>query len=115
MQWAQGTKGVIRNRKSRKDRKYNGHVLSVRPRFTTSDYPFCILWPLYCLSFLDFVLSVIPRFTTSDNPFGILWPLCGQTIEEGKTIQWPQDTKGIIRSRKSRTDRQYNGHKIQKG
>ena len=50
-------------------------VLSVLPRFTTSDYPFGILWPLYCLSFLDFVLSVIPRFTTSDYPFGILWPL----------------------------------------
>ena len=39
----------------------------------------------------------------------------GQTIEEGKTIQWPQDTKGVIRSRKSRRERQYNGHKIQKG
>ena len=51
-------------------------VLSVLPRFTTSDYPFGILWPLYCLSLLDFVLSVIPRFTTSDYPFGILWPLC---------------------------------------
>ena len=79
-------------------------VLSVLPRFTTSDYPFGILWPLYflsfldlrllitplvscghcivchssilyCLSFLDFVLYVIPRFTTSDYPFGILWPL----------------------------------------
>jgi hypothetical protein len=79
-------------------------VLSVLPRFTTSDYPFGILWPLYflsfldlrllitplvscghcivchssilyCLSFLDFVLSVIPRFTTSDYPFGILWTL----------------------------------------
>ena len=37
-------------------------VLSVLPRFTTSDYPFGILWPLYCLSFLDFVLSIIPRF-----------------------------------------------------
>ena len=50
-------------------------VFSVLPRFTTSDYPFGILWPLYCLSFLDFVLSVIPRFTTSDYPFGIFWPL----------------------------------------
>jgi hypothetical protein len=29
----------------------------------------------------------------------------GQTIEEGKTIQWPQDTKGVIRSRKSRRER----------
>jgi hypothetical protein len=51
-------------------------VFSVLPRFTISDYPFGILWPLYCMSFLDFVLSVIPRFTTSDYPFGILWPLC---------------------------------------
>jgi hypothetical protein len=50
-------------------------VFSVLPRFTTSDYPFGILWPLYCLSFLDFVLSVIPRFTTSDYPYGIFWPL----------------------------------------
>ena len=79
-------------------------VLSVLPRYTIYDYPFGILWPLYCLfvldlrllitplvscdhcivcpssilyylSFLDFVLSVLPRFTTSDYSFGILWPL----------------------------------------
>ena len=42
-------------------------VLSVLPRFTTFDYPFGILWPLYCLSFLDLRLLIIP--------FGILWPL----------------------------------------
>ena len=36
-------------------------------------------------------------------------------IEEGQTIQRPQDTKGVMRSRKSRRERQYNGHKIQKG
>ena len=50
-------------------------VLCVLPRFTTFDYPFGILWPLYCLSFFDFVFSVIPRFTTYDYPFRILWPL----------------------------------------
>ena len=33
-------------------------VLSVLPRFTTSDYPFCILWPLYCLSLLDLRLLI---------------------------------------------------------
>ena len=55
-------------------------VLSFPPRVTTSDYPFGILWPLYCLSFLDLrllitplvscgvVFSVLPRFTTSDYP-----------------------------------------------
>ena len=55
-------------------------VLSVLPRFTTSDYPFGIMWPLYCLAFLDLrllitlwyfvdiALSVLPRFTTFDYP-----------------------------------------------
>ena len=50
-------------------------VLSFLPRFTICDYPFGVLWPLYCLSFFDFVFSVIPRFTTYDYPFRILWPL----------------------------------------
>jgi hypothetical protein len=36
-------------------------------------------------------------------------------IREQQTIQWPQDTKGIIRSRKSENNRQNNGHKIPKG
>ena len=36
-------------------------------------------------------------------------------IREQQTIKWPQDTKGIIRSRKSENNRQYNGHKIPKG
>ena len=35
-------------------------VLSVLPRFTTYDYPFRILWPLYCLSFLDLRLLITP-------------------------------------------------------
>ena len=35
-------------------------ALSVLPRFTTCDYPFRILWPLYCLSFLDLRLLITP-------------------------------------------------------
>ena len=34
---------------------------------------------------------------------------------EGQTTQWPQDTKGVIRIRISKKDRQHNGHKIPKG
>ena len=30
---------------------------------------------------------------------------------DGQTIQWPKDTKGVIRSRESKKDRQYNGQK----
>jgi hypothetical protein len=36
-------------------------------------------------------------------------------IEEEQTIQWPKDTKGVIRSRESKKNRQYNGQKIPKG
>jgi hypothetical protein len=114
-------------------------VLSVL-RFTASDYPFGIFCPLYCLSFdlrllitplvsfvhcivcpstygfwlplwylLVVVLSVL-RFTASDYPFGFFWPLYCMSFD-WQTIQWPKDTKGVIRSRKSK-DRQYNGQKI---
>ena len=68
-------------------------VLSVG-RFTVYDYPFGMVWPLYCLSsfygdylfgmitpfglplwyLLAIVLSV-GRFTVYDYPFGIFWPL----------------------------------------
>jgi len=32
-------------------------------------------------------------------------------IEEGQTTQWPKDTKGVIRIRISKKDRQHNGQK----
>jgi hypothetical protein len=32
-------------------------------------------------------------------------------IEEGKTTQWPKDTKGVIRIRISKKKRQHNGQK----
>jgi hypothetical protein len=75
-------------------------------QFTAYDYPFGILWPLYCLSF-SLRLMITPlvscghcvvcpsvyglwlplwylvttvlsvlQFTAYDYPFGILWPLC---------------------------------------
>jgi hypothetical protein len=107
IQWPQDTKGVIRSRKSRRERQYNG-------RFKTSDYPFGILLPLYCLSFLDFVLSIFPRFCI----------VCHSSIYEfwlpllylvAIVLSFPPDTKEVIRSRKSRKDRKYNGHNIPKG
>ena len=32
-------------------------------------------------------------------------------IEEEQTTQWPKDTKGVIRIRVSKKDRQHNGQK----
>jgi hypothetical protein len=54
------------------------------------------------------VLSVLLQFTASDYPFGILWPLCCLSFF-GLRTQWPQDNKGVIRCRKPKKDRQYNG------
>jgi hypothetical protein len=45
-------------------------VLSVL-RFTASDYPFGILWPLCCLSFA--LRLLITPLVSSDYPFGIFW------------------------------------------
>jgi hypothetical protein len=53
--------------------------------FTASDYLFGIFWLLYCLSFFDLLLLIT----------------C-----------FPKDTKQVIRSRKSKKDRQYNDQKI---
>ena len=36
-------------------------------------------------------------------------------IEEEQTTQWPKDTKGVIRIRISKKNRQHNGQKIPKG
>ena len=35
-------------------------VLSVLRRFTDSDYPFGIFWPLYCLFFVDLLILIAP-------------------------------------------------------
>ena len=35
-------------------------VLSVFRRFTDSDYPFGIFWPLYCLFFVDLLILIAP-------------------------------------------------------
>jgi hypothetical protein len=32
-------------------------------------------------------------------------------VKEGQTTQWSKDTKGVIRSRKSKKERQHNGQK----
>jgi hypothetical protein len=65
-------------------------VLSVLRRFTDSDCRFRIFWPLYCLFFVDLLILITP-------------------------LQWPNDTKEVIRISKSTTNRQYNGQKISKG
>jgi hypothetical protein len=96
-------------------------VLSILLWFTASDYPFGIFWPLYCLYFFDLRLLITPLVsfghciacTSLIYSFWLpLWYLVA--IKEVQAIQWPKDTKGVIRSRKSKRYRQYNGHKIPK-
>jgi hypothetical protein len=57
--------------------------------------------PLWYL--LAIVFFVLLPYTNSDYPL---------YIEEGQTTQWPKDTKGVIRIRISKKDRQHNDQKI---
>ena len=51
----------------------------------------------------------------TDNTMATRYQMCTQNpYIKGQTTQWPQDTKGVIRSRTSK-DRQHNGHKIPNG
>jgi hypothetical protein len=158
-------KMIIRSRRSKKDRQYNGQkktdhhfwplyclsfddlrllmiifllaiVLSVLLWSMTSDDHFsfdhCIVcpsliydfwwslffWPLYCLSFFDLpllmitflltiVLSVLLRSTTSDDHFS--FGHC--KVDRRSTDNTMAKRKMIIRSRRSKKDRQYNGQK----
>jgi hypothetical protein len=72
--------------------------------------------PLWYL--LAIVLSVLLRYTDSDYPFGIFWPLCCLFFFDIRILITPLvsfDTKGVIRIRISKKNRQHNGQKIPKG
>jgi hypothetical protein len=105
-------------------------VSSVLLWFMPSDYPFGIFWPLYRLSFFNSCLLITPLVScghcivcpTSIYAFWLsLWYLLAivssvllcfvpwyqrgnqkALIELGQTIQWPTDTKGVIRRHKSK-------------
>jgi hypothetical protein len=90
---------------------------------------------------LAIVLSVLLRYTDSDDPFGIFWPLCchfltesvyrrredntmdkryqrgnqNLYIEEEQTTQWPKYTKGVIIICISKKSRRNNSQNIPKG
>jgi ABC-type antimicrobial peptide transport system permease subunit len=86
---------------------------------SSSTYGFSL--PLWYLQALAIVLSVLPQYTDSDYLFGI-FKLRGNHklyIEEEQTTQWSKfaDTKGVIRIRILKKNRQHNGQslKITKG
>jgi hypothetical protein len=69
---------------------------------------------------LVIILLVLSRYTDSDYSFGIFWERTSNImakryqkgnqnsyIEKGQAIQWPKYTKGVIRIRISRKDKQY--------
>jgi hypothetical protein len=102
-------------------------VLSVLLRYTDSDYPFGIFWPLCCQFFFD-IRILITRLVSfghcvvsSSSIYGIwlpLWYLCGNQnlyIEEELTTQWTKDTKWVIRICISKKNWQHDGQKIPKG
>jgi hypothetical protein len=76
-------------------------VLSVLLQYTDSDYPFGIFWPLCCLFFFNIPILITPLVSVQNL-----------YIEEGQTTQWPKDTKGVIRIRILKKNRQHNDQKI---
>jgi hypothetical protein len=112
-------------------------VLSAPLRYTDSDYPFGIFWPLCCLLFFVTQILITPLVSfghcvvcsSSLHGFWLpLWYLLAIVLsayntmakryqrvnqnpcnEEEQTTQWPKDTKGIIRIRVTKKRRQHNG------
>ena len=63
----------------------------------------CFVDRCFVLFLLAIVLSVLLRYTDSDYPFGIF------RLFLNVSLRIFEDTKGVIRSRKSKKDRQHNG------
>jgi hypothetical protein len=91
----------------------NQIVFSLLRRFTDSDYPFGISWPLYCLFFVDLLILIAPL-----GSFGHCI-VCSSSIYR---FWLPLSyllaivlSKAAIRISKSTKNRQYNGQKIPKG
>jgi hypothetical protein len=97
-------------------KRYQRVVLSVLFWFMDSYYPFGIFWPLSCLFFFDLRILITPlvffgHCVGTDNTMAKRYQRGNQNpyIEEEQTTQWPKDTKGVIRIRKSKKNRQHNG------
>jgi hypothetical protein len=91
-QWPKDTKGVIRICISKKDRQHNGQKI-----------PKGLSESVYRRRIDN---TMVKRYQRGNqNPY----------IEEEQTTQWSKDTKGVIRIRISKKNRQHNGQKIPKG
>ena len=90
-QWPKDTKGAIRNRISKKNRQHN--VLKI-PK-----------WQSETVYRRRTDNTMAKRYQRSDE----------KPYFEEQTTQWPKDTKGVIRNRISKKNRQHNVLKIPKG
>jgi hypothetical protein len=81
-----------------------------------SDYYFGIFWPLCCLFFFDIRILITPLVSFGHCVVAKRYQRGNQNphIEEEQTTQWPKDTKGVIRIRISKKNRQHNGQTIPK-
>jgi hypothetical protein len=109
--------------------KCSGRVSSSCSRYTDSDYPCGIFWPLFCLFFIDIRILITPLvsvghcFVCSSSIYGFWLTMVNRYqrgnqnpyIDEEQTKQWSKDTTGVIRIRISMKNRQNNGQQIPKG
>jgi hypothetical protein len=91
-------------------------VLSVLRRFTDSDCPFGIFWPLYCVFFVDLLILITPLVSFEH------WIVCSSSTYWFWLPLWYLLTIEFCVLRRfthsdypSAKNRQYNGQKIPKG
>jgi predicted GIY-YIG superfamily endonuclease len=98
-------------------------VLSVPLRYNDSGCPFVVfklvLWPLCCLFVFDIKILVYRRWTDNTMVKRRVWRHQRGSqnlyIEDEQTTQWSkeefEDTKGVVRIRISKMNRQHNGQR----
>jgi hypothetical protein len=98
-------------------------VSSALLRYTASDYPFGIFWPLFRQFFFDILILIIPLVSfghyvvKADDTMAKRYQKGNQNlyIKEKLTTQWPKDTKVVIRIHISKKSRGQNAQKIPMG
>jgi ribosomal silencing factor RsfS len=130
--WLQDTKGVIRNRQSKKDRQHYDYKIPKRSFFdwrllitslvscshsvvcpSLIDGFWLPLWYLVVIVWSVLLPEAVNRRRT-DNTMTTRYQRGNQkpSIKEGQTTLWLQDTKEVIISRQSKKDRQHYDYKI---
>jgi hypothetical protein len=114
------TNGVIRGRKSKKDRQCHDHTKLYIEQFDDTNGViigrsiYNLVWPGHCLSVFDLRNLITPLVSSYCSIYNLVWPWhCLSFFDLGPLITHIEqfdDNNGVIRGHKSKTDRQCHDH-----